>query len=398
MLTNSAQIMKSRIVGVNLFNHSGYFYDIMHGVDLFVRRYADWRVVVDAHSRQSHPVDGVLSFLPKNDAARFAMEKGIPLVVTSNSADQLSYPVVCTDDRRVGEMAAEHLLQCGYEHFAIPAMHSYRAHRIRFEALRDRLAREGRSLHLLWDRNIDPYEPCIRNKEIWQTIIRAALDAPKPLGIYSSEELNARLLLESLIEAGVRIPEEIGLLATNNGPEASYFGACTMSSIALNGQEVGYRAAETLERMMNGEDVPITRLEVPPLEVIGRQSTDYVRANHPAVARALRFIHNAYSQPIDVPAVTAECGLGRRQFETLFRRQTGKSPHRYLLDLRLERARNYLRSTKWPVQQIARSCGFKEARIFTIAFKREIGIAPTRWRAQHGLSRRVEEEPEAESA
>lgn len=73
-------------------------------------------------------------------------------------------------------------------------------------------------------------------------------------------------------------------------------------------------------------------------------------------------------------------GLSRAQFFRAFRQSTGHTPGRYLLLLRLERARHLLAAPAGTVDDIARSVGFRNANSFTHAFKRSTGLSPAAWR------------------
>lgn len=78
-----------------------------------------------------------------------------------------------------------------------------------------------------------------------------------------------------------------------------------------------------------------------------------------------------------------ECSLSVRHFTRAFRLSTGMSPHRYLLDLRLEKARQLLLNTAVPLQEVAMSCGFADQSHFTRAFSAVEKMSPGMWRRSH---------------
>ena len=73
-------------------------------------------------------------------------------------------------------------------------------------------------------------------------------------------------------------------------------------------------------------------------------------------------------------------GLSRAQIFRAFRQSTGRTPGRYLLDLRMEQARHLLAEPSGTVDGVARAVGFGDADSFTRAFKRSVGLSPAAWR------------------
>ncbi|HPB11966.1 MAG TPA: helix-turn-helix transcriptional regulator, partial [Kiritimatiellia bacterium] len=63
----------------------------------------------------------------------------------------------------------------------------------------------------------------------------------------------------------------------------------------------------------------------------------------------------------------------------LFRREMRGSPHRYLLDVRLEHAQKLVLANEQRVTEIAAACGFSTTRTLTRAFHQQVGMAPAKW-------------------
>jgi AraC family transcriptional regulator len=74
------------------------------------------------------------------------------------------------------------------------------------------------------------------------------------------------------------------------------------------------------------------------------------------------------------------CGLSSAHFARAFRQTTGKPPHRWLLEQRVERAKDLLLRTNTSIAQIASACGFVDQSHFTRAFSRHVGSTPGAWR------------------
>jgi AraC-like DNA-binding protein len=96
--------------------------------------------------------------------------------------------------------------------------------------------------------------------------------------------------------------------------------------------------------------------------------------------RAIAYMDERLDQSFPVSAVADACGLSVNHFSRAFRRSMGKPPHRWLLDRRIDRARELLRDTSLTLADIALACGFAEQSHFTRVFTRTVGMPPGAWR------------------
>lgn len=79
---------------------------------------------------------------------------------------------------------------------------------------------------------------------------------------------------------------------------------------------------------------------------------------------------------VDLDDIAGQVGLSRRQMERLFSRHIGRTPKRYLMDLRLQRARALLAETDLPVGEVAAACGFESVAHFSKRFRDRFGMSP----------------------
>jgi AraC family transcriptional regulator len=80
--------------------------------------------------------------------------------------------------------------------------------------------------------------------------------------------------------------------------------------------------------------------------------------------------------------LAAECGLSARHFARAFRQTTGVPPHRWLLKLRITKAKEFLLKSKLTLTNIALACGFADQSHFTRVFSANVGESPGAWRAK----------------
>ena len=82
------------------------------------------------------------------------------------------------------------------------------------------------------------------------------------------------------------------------------------------------------------------------------------------------------SEPLSLIEIADHVGLSRRQIERLFRQEMGRSPARYYLEIRLDRARHLLIQSAMPVVDVAVACGFVSASHFSKCYRELYARSP----------------------
>ncbi len=88
------------------------------------------------------------------------------------------------------------------------------------------------------------------------------------------------------------------------------------------------------------------------------------------------------AEPLSLLEIADHVGLSRRQIERLFRQEMGRSPARYYLEIRLDRARHLLIQSSMPVVEVAVACGFVSASHFSKCYRELYGRSPQQERAE----------------
>jgi AraC-like DNA-binding protein len=99
----------------------------------------------------------------------------------------------------------------------------------------------------------------------------------------------------------------------------------------------------------------------------------------PAIASAVRHIEASYAEPLTVEDMARVATMSRFHFSRRFRDATGRSPYRYLVDVRLERAAELLRRGRCGVTEAALSVGFSDPSRFARMFRGRFGASPAQW-------------------
>lgn len=80
--------------------------------------------------------------------------------------------------------------------------------------------------------------------------------------------------------------------------------------------------------------------------------------------------------------LVARSGYSKYHFSRLFKAQTGRSPWRYVMDRKLERAKELLLGTRLTIKEIAATLGFENADYFAKLFSRHAGVTPKAYRGR----------------
>jgi LacI family transcriptional regulator len=161
-----------------------------------------------------------------------------------------------------------------------------------------------------------------------------------------------------------------------------------LSSVAVPSQQIGYAAAELLDRMMAGKSVPREPIFLPPVRVVTRQSTDTLAIADAAVAEALSFIRRRAAEPINVGSVVKSVAQGRRPLERKFRMLLGRTILQEIRRVRVERVKELLVSTNLSMPKIAADAGFANAARLCVVFRQLTGLTPSQYRHRSVLRER----------
>jgi len=92
------------------------------------------------------------------------------------------------------------------------------------------------------------------------------------------------------------------------------------------------------------------------------------------------YIREHLPSKISLKDLTALIGMSQTVFLPRFRESFGLSPYRYVIEMRVRRARKLLEKPNLPIAEIAMQCGFADQAHLTVTFKRIVGMTPTRYR------------------
>lgn len=104
-----------------------------------------------------------------------------------------------------------------------------------------------------------------------------------------------------------------------------------------------------------------------------------------AIDEACRALGRDFGQPVSLPALSDQLGVGYEVFRKRFRERLGVAPGVYRQRARMDQARTLLSGTRLTIQEIARELGYVDGFAFSKEFKRNAGISPSVYRRQAEL-------------
>ena len=126
------------------------------------------------------------------------------------------------------------------------------------------------------------------------------------------------------------------------------------------------------------------------VRLVGEHSTlSTIRARAPhalapyRLRRVLDYIGDNLNADLSLAVLSEVSGLSRYHFSRAFQRVTGLSPHAFVIDRRIERAKALIVGHDLPLAEIAKQCGFNTHGQFSTMFKRLTGLKPSQWRDEH---------------
>ncbi len=332
--------------------------------------------------------DGILAWLGAgDDLARFVWAAKKPTVDMSLRRPQFQCARVLEDHEHAAQLAAEHLLSRGVQHFAFYSDTANWAYDERGNAFATALQKTGHACQ--WWRRHQSKEARTGRGE-WQRrlqwLARHLKQLPQPAGVLAANDQHALEVLEACELAGLNVPEQIAIVGIGNYLLAADAMQTPISSVDTNLEALGYLGAATLDELMQGRKVSPTPLRVPAKGVVARKSSDLLALNHPNIARALRFIWEHAHEPINVGDVVKVAAMSRRGLHVSFLQHVGRTPGDEIRRVRLESARQRLLDTTDKVESVAMSCGYQSLNSFCVAFKNATGKSPGEFRRDAGRS------------
>ena len=347
--------------------------DRLHRATLPARRGS---ALVATLARQRHHRPGI------DSKKRLAiLRAGVPTVDLNDQVRGLGLPQIHSDHAAIARLAADHLMDRGFRHFAYFGFPVVEWSVRRREAFAWHVTRAGHQFHeglparrVSWSHQQASWEAEMEKVARW------VKGLPKPLGIMAGNDIRGIQMLDACRQAGVAVPEEAAVVGVDNEELVCLLAYPPLSSVIPDAYRIGYEAAALLDLMMKGHRVTEPLRTIPPLRIAIRQSSDVTAIVNPCVASAMQFIREHACEGISVDDVLEHLTVSRSVLQRAFRNELGHTILDAITAIRMQRVKQLLTETELSLYDVADRTGYAYAEYLSTSFKRQTGQSPSSYR------------------
>jgi LacI family transcriptional regulator len=362
--------------------------DILRGVARYVREHEPWALYHEPHGlEQSVPQwlrhwngDGVIARIQNRRIAQELAASGVPVVDVLGAVPERPFPLVHVDDGAIARMAAAHLLERGLRRFGFFGIEGENWSEQRYSAFCAAVS------------EVDPQVPIYRmprdsrRRRSWERaehhIARWIAALPKPAGVLICSDQRGTQFLEACRRARVSVPNELAVVSVDNDEPLCEVCLPPLSSVDPGHLQVGYQAAGLLHTLLRGAGAPHKALQVRPLEIVTRLSSDVLAVADERIGLALRLIRDQAPAGVRIDGIARQVGLSRSVLQRRFRLLLHRSIHQEILNVRITHARELLATTELSLAAVAERAGFKHQEYLGAVFRSRVGKTPAQVREE----------------
>lgn len=367
-----------------------YDLKVMTGVATYLQEGHHYSVFIEENALKDQRLpdlrawegEGIIADFDDPAVARLVMQSRLAVVGFGGGYGwyrEGSIPYFYTNNKAIATLAADHLLERGFKHFAFCGYARTPINgwsQEREEAFVKYLKKKAGSCTVFQD--------SYRLDRDWAAVQRSLgqwlRKLPKPVGVMAANDMRGRQVLEACRAYELAVPDDVAVIGVDNDELLCRLSSPPLSSVEQGARRLGYAAAALLDRMMRGRNSRQRHFVIDPLSVVTRQSTDVLAIDDPKLAKAMAFIREHASENIKVPHVVSAVAISRSGLETRFASALGYSIRTAIRRTQLERARRLVLETDMPLKQVASEAGFRSVQHMTTLFVKTFGQTPGKHR------------------
>jgi len=382
-------------VYVSLELNRGYGRSLVRGITHYSKLFGPWNIYMGTPfyyrwSKRERPLDEIIGWKPDGIIMREDPEidkvkdLGIPIIFSTYTRTQIpGFVCLVGDHETPGQLAAEHFLERGFKHFAYCGIADSYWSACRGEIFRKRIADAGYEVHFF---SSTQSKSKIALKRDHENLMQWLLDLPKPVAIMTCTDERSISVVKACKAAGLYVPEDVAIVGVDN--DELYCEAVNppLSSIAIDGFNAGYQAAEVLDGLMKGKSYNTgDKIIARATHVVVRQSSNIFAVEDRATRTALQYISANARSAIQVEDVAQACGLSVRALQKKFKRYLGRSIVDEIDRNRIEWICKLLIETNKTITQIFSEFDFVSPGHFSRYFRRLKKMSPKAYRKKYGV-------------
>lgn len=385
-------------VAILIESSRAYGRGLLSGAAAYVRCHAPWAIY--QHERgladavpawfENWAGDGIIARIESKNLADKIEELALPTVDLRGVFEIPNVPLIETNDLAVARMACSHLLELGFRRIAYCGFANANFSERRKQFVINHLAEFGIFPEVLDTPKIQAkdtatieVEGLLHEEELGEWL--SSLE--KPIGLIACNDNRARQVLIACREFEISVPDDVAIVGVDNDLLICELTDPPLSSVENDTFQIGYRAAEQLDCMMQGNMPSQQRTLVNPIGVVPRRSTEVLAVDDKDVATAMRMIRDHARSGISVNDIANQLHMSRSTLDRRFAKAIGRSPKSEINRVLIESVKQLLTDTDYKLTQVAKLAGFEYAEYMCTLFKEKTGVTPGEFRKMHQIRR-----------
>lgn len=396
---------KRRKIALIVESSRGYGRDVLQGIANFAQSHDNWEIVYQERTLsqgipswlKDEELDGLIVRPDSRKLYNYISNLKLPWVDLRNYRPvNDTVPTVSSDERMVVKAAFEHLLEIGHRKIAFCGYADADFSNRRLRLLK-KCCEEANlkfySYETTPENGPDPSESSIgiagplitssvetTGMRVEEDLLTWLVDLPKPIGLMACNDIRGSQILNVLRANQIDVPEEVSVVGVDNDELICKLSNPPMSSVDRNAKMVGYRAAEMLQGMIDGQMPENPFLWVRPVGVSVRVSTDTTAIADKLISQALSYIREHACDGIEVKDVVKALPVSRATLERRFRKVMDRSINGEISRVRISKIKQLLMETELKLSAVAKLTGFNHTEYMSSLFKKLTGITPGQFR------------------
>jgi LacI family transcriptional regulator len=370
-----------------------YGRELLQGVRRYVTEHGPWSIFAEIRDLESKPPawlrtwdgDGILTRSVSQAMIAAVKAVGVPTIELRATKLRHQFPFVGMDNKAIGEMCAEYLIERGYHHFGVYELTTEQFFEERSRSFSSHLKKAEFECHTF--RQSSNREKPMQWEKQQRLLGEWLKELPKPIAILACTDQLGFWLLDACTRVAVAVPEQVAVLGVENDETLCSMSNPPLSSARLGGERVGYAAAALLDRWMDGGRPPKKPTLLAPMGIETRRSTDMVAVADPMLGQALKLVRDRACEGLRVDDLLRQVPLSRSSMERGFRALLGRSPNMEIHRVKLQRVSELLAMTELTLDEIAARTAFAHKHYLASSFRKAYGITPGEFRKRSRIGK-----------
>lgn len=366
---------------------------LLSGVAKFVRQHDPWSIFFqDLNLCDDTPEwlknwrgEGIIVRLENDDIVNIIRRLKVPAIFLRRAGPKSKIPCILTDNVAISRVGFEHLKELGFRHFAFCGFNGADYSDERKDGFFESVTQAGLRCHIYTDSQTALKNDTAKYEGLGLKdggrVASWIQKLPKPVGVMACNDMRGQQVLDACRAIGVAVPEEVAVVGVDNDEVVCNLSDPPLSSVVPDTERIGYEAALSLAKMMEGGQSQPAETLIEPKGVITRRSTEVLAMEDRQIAAVARFIREHACEGIDVSDVLRVIPMSRSSLDRRFIKILRRSPKDEILRIRLNRVKQLLAESDFPLSLIAEKTGFEHIEYLSRIFKKKIGITPSHFRS-----------------